>query len=272
MLLAVGTQDRLLELECHLRDAMDHAVATGMDELSAFVFCSGKLGSPEEFAMQYPQPLTRASRIALVSVQIVWLLGFSVGVFYLLRAPRLSSAHVFSLLLGYWTLLCSMFTGIWILLASKRPGVVEGAGKEFKNLLVRGFGLATVVFSLGTWLGMIWSRENLGVYWSNDPKELVSLVILLVSGACWVLCWRRNLSPRRMASLAMLAFGVMIWCYCLPVYWMFGNLDHVYGYPASSHWYLVGALAVLTLIVSGIGLVGFLPRKMPAQDLASGSA
>lgn len=266
MLPAVGTRDRVLELESHVRDAMDHEMAAGMDELSAFKLCARNLGSPQEFAMQYPQPVSRANRIALWSVRAVWFLGFLVAAFYLAKVPRLSTFHVFFLMMGYWTILCSLPMGLWVWFAVRETDAGETTGQVFKKEMIRMFAVSTLTFTLGTWLGMVWSRENLGAYWQNDPKELVCAVITLVSGACLLLAWRRDPSPRRMASLALLAFGVAVWCYCLPLYWMVGNLDHSYG--GDSRWYLAGALLVLTLILSGIALAGFLPRKTAFPLLA----
>jgi ABC-type transport system involved in cytochrome c biogenesis permease subunit len=135
--------------------------------------------------------------------------------------------HTVSSLLSYVAFLIAFGAGALFLIQErqikqKRMGVLFHRLPSLDQLervnvfaIGIGFGLLTVGLSLG----LIGSRLLRGVWWSGDPKEILSATLWLCYLILWTARLRATMRGRRVAMLSVFGFALVLFTF-LGVSWL----------------------------------------------------
>jgi cytochrome c biogenesis factor len=104
--------------------------------------------------------------------------------------------------------------------------------------------------SLGTFLGGVWANESWGRYWSWDPKEVWSLISMMV----YVFVLHMRLIPGMNNRFtyhvaALFSIGTLIMTYFGVNYYLSGMHSYATGDPVPIPWWVIPAIAILLGIV-----------------------
>lgn len=132
------------------------------------------------------------------------------------------TSHVLTCFLGYAAFAVAFALGIMFLL--KRTASSEAARtKTFIRLLPSEYHIDELMYScavlgfifltLGIVTGSVWAHYAWGSYWSWDPKETWSLITWLVYAVMLHARLVRGWRGRRMAIMAIVGFGCMLFTY-----------------------------------------------------------
>jgi len=145
------------------------------------------------------------------------------------------TAHVITSFLAYAAFAIAFGGGVLFILKDKFKDRKEWKGfldflpeiSVIENITYRTVLFGVIFLTLGIVLGAAWANYAWGSYWSWDPKETWSLITWLFYlgflHARFTLEWR----GRRLAILAIVGFGVTVFCY-LGVNLLLSGL-HSYG-------------------------------------------
>jgi hypothetical protein len=198
----------LEELESHLREDISHLVSSGESEATAFEIAVARVGNPgtvgTEFKKTSPRwttPFVIGSLVwaALTAVFMVAMVGrWSEGKFNLLL-----TAHIFTLTMGYVTAFLAGGFGIYGVCRQWR----SAASTDDLQTLNRAIHLFTLVSAVlvvaGFVLGMIWSSQNRGSIWTNDPREIGPLCAALWLLAVTLVQWLGQINSCNVIRLSI---------------------------------------------------------------------
>ena len=135
--------------------------------------------------------------------------------------------HTVSSLLSYVAFLVAFGSGVLFLvqerqIKGKRMGVLFHRLPSLDQLeqvnvfaIALGFGLLTVGLSLG----LVVSRLLRGVWWSGDPKEVLSATLWVCYLILWFARLRATMRGRRVAILSVVGFALVLFTF-LGVSWL----------------------------------------------------
>jgi Cytochrome C assembly protein len=259
MMQAPGIEGETLdELENHLRECSLKLVRSGTTEAEAFRKAVAELGEPALMVAEF-RKLHRATWLpvkVMLGVGIAASIGLGLVMLTRLDASHGSSlllaGHVFTLTLGYVTLLLTGTLGICF--------VCQRCFSEFSQRRLQsirrfsfGFGgVATGLIAVGTILGMLWAKAEWGRYLSLELKELAALGALAWSIGFMTVHRLPGSSPRRILLLSIV--GNMV----VSVAWLGPGLVtrlHSYGTPSFR------LFAIVTAVNAAFFLAGLVPAS-----------
>ncbi|HRS82432.1 MAG TPA: c-type cytochrome biogenesis protein CcsB [Smithellaceae bacterium] len=129
------------------------------------------------------------------------------------------TSHVLTCFMGYAAFTVAFALGILYFFktaAGPRPGVfVRLMPSEFHidELIYSCAVLGFIFLTLGIVTGSVWAHYAWGSYWSWDPKETWSLITWLIYAVMLHTRLVRGWRGRRMAVMAMVGFGCMLFTY-----------------------------------------------------------
>ena len=135
--------------------------------------------------------------------------------------------HTISSLLSYVAFLVAFGSGVLFLvqerqIKGKRMGVLFHRLPSLDQLeqvnvfaIALGFGLLTVGLSVG----LVVSRLLRGVWWTGDPKEILSATLWVCYLVLWLARLRATMRGRRVAILSVAGFALVLFTF-LGVSWL----------------------------------------------------
>jgi len=122
-------------------------------------------------------------------------------------------AHVITCFLGYAAFAVSCGAGLILLLRGGKSESVLPSGEVLDELIYRTVLIGFLLLTAGIATGAIWAEKAWGAYWSWDPKETWSLITWLVYASVIHARLMRGWQGRRLAWLALLGFGCVLFTY-----------------------------------------------------------
>jgi len=232
----------LEELENHLREDVSHLVASGKSEAAAFQIALARVGNPGAVGSEFKKTSSRWSTPFVVG-SLIW--AALAAVFMAVMASRwvagkfnlLLTAHIFTLTMGYVTAFLAGGLGVYGVYRQWRRMVSE----EDRHVLSRAihrFTLASAVLVTGGFmLGMVWSSQNRGIIWTNDPREIGPLCAAVWLAAVTLARWLGQINSVNVIRLSIV--GNMV----VGLAW-FGAVTLVHGHSIGSLWPLDALLGV----------------------------
>jgi len=135
--------------------------------------------------------------------------------------------HTISSLLSYVAFLVAFGAGALFLIQErqikrKRMGVLFHrlpSLDQLERVNVFAIGLGFGLLTIGLGLGLVVSRLLRGVWWSGDPKEILSATLWLCYLILWLARLRATMRGRRVAILSVLGFALVLFTF-LGVSWL----------------------------------------------------
>ncbi len=177
----INSPEILDELESHLRNEISNLVSSGMTEAEAFQLATSRIGGAAPLRAEFKK-LERTSGLPLMIGLGLWLAALAMqarNMSYALSVVPLLFAHIIILSAGY----CAAFlTG-----ACGMAYVGYRSLHSLSPIRQRSLGHAAIWFGrlaagmtlTGLVLGMLWSRKNLGRYWSWNLREIGALCVTI---------------------------------------------------------------------------------------------
>ena len=135
--------------------------------------------------------------------------------------------HTVSSLLSYVAFLVACGAGALFLIQErqikrKRMGVLFHrlpSLDQLEQVNVFAIGLGFGLLTVGLSLGLVVSRLLRGVWWSGDPKEILSATLWVCYLILWLARLRATMRGRRVALLSVLGFALVLFTF-LGVSWL----------------------------------------------------
>jgi len=129
--------------------------------------------------------------------------------------------HVLANFIGYGAFAVAGGSGVMYLIRARleKKGKTEGIIRSLPELKIiddvmyRAIAIGFPVFTLAVILGAGWAYYAWGSYWSWDPKETWSLIVMLIYAGFLHARLLKNWSGARMAWWAILGFGFTLFCF-----------------------------------------------------------
>jgi Cytochrome C assembly protein len=254
------------ELEGHLREEMQRLVQSGQAPELAWEAALQRLGEPgrlaEEFAKVPPGPWLPARLVGLVlvvlSAGLAWFLLSALGRG---RFGPLLACHIFAVTLGYTVTLAVGVLAGWSILARAVAGRDARRAEAFRSaawkLSAAALGLTAVGVALGAW----WAQDNLGRFWTWDPREFGGLGVLTCDGVLLACLLRRRAALPGMVLGVLGNMVVSLGWFGPP---LLAVTLHSYGFTATLAFLLVGFLMTQLLLL----LLTFVPPGRLARRQA----
>lgn len=185
-----GQNETVDELEAHLRDHLERALAAGISPEKAFADGVSRLGETRKLAHEFnlvAQPVTRCwppllihSLVGLPALAAMVLIALEVrgGAVSLLRGT-----HGALIILGYLTALGTGLVGIWTVVSLLARSATDRDLRLQQRALLRFLVIGSISLSIGIALGMIWAHEHLPTgAWSWQSEETGTLAVLVSTG------------------------------------------------------------------------------------------
>ena len=219
------------ELENHLREDIHHLCAAGKTGEEAFRIAAAGVGRPRAVVAEFDKTKAGWPRPMIIGSLIWGLVAISFLAFLAIRFAEgklslLLVTHLFTITTGYCTAFVAGALGIYHVLG-RRFQIPEITG--LARAISLSTQLAAVLVVVGFLAGMIWSSQNLGHLWTNDPREF---------GGVSVIAWLATLSLvhsfGRPGIRRMVQFGI-IGNMLVALAW-FGAWSVHRGYGIASSW------------------------------------
>lgn len=250
-MLAAGikTPAPLEELENHLREEIRALVSKGTSENEAFRLAAVRVGSPNQLAAEFNQPrgtLNRTEMVVRFGLLLTTFLAavLAVGKWFSGKWSLVLAAHVFCVSVGYFAVLLTGGLGIFYVCNRFFQWQFSANGASLNRMAGRLNWLAAGLIFAGYVLGLIWSKQNLGGYQTDDPRAVGAFYVCLWLFASGAVQRHWQLSPRTTATLCIVG-NILV---CLA--W-FGGGVLAHRYQVTSYWplhVLVGGHLLFLLI------------------------
>lgn len=269
-------EERLDELEAHLRDEFDRLTGAGEPAERAWDEALRKLGSPQTLAGEFAKVAAgsrprwlpawlAAGGLALGVLAVAWVVvnRLFVGTFRPLLA-----AHVVSVTAGYGSLFAIGFLGICAAVRRAVAGWDDRRDAAFRSV---GLGLSLFAFiatAAGVALGAWWSRGGLGRWWGWDPREIGGLCALAWAGLLFQSFRWRHSTPQSRMLIAVTGNMVVALAWFGPVLLEATRAaGHAYGSPSPTRGMLLGGFLVAQI---GVAYLLLLPAGLVHRRHAAG--
>jgi hypothetical protein len=188
----INTPAVLDELESHLREELRARLSAGDLEAQAFETAVAGIGSPQVVRSEFnkiigpmclPVKVGASIWIGAAALMVVWM----VRRLFLGTLKPLLAAHIFDLTIGY---LAVFLTGAFALyfVCLQWFGKMSPSLQQSLDRAVRGFSrISTGLVVAGLVLGIIWSKQNRGVYWGGNSREMGPLLVSVWLIAFWTI-------------------------------------------------------------------------------------
>jgi hypothetical protein len=178
----VKTSAVLDELESHLRDEFQARILAGDSESVAFETATARIGSAGSLKMEFNKISGAVSLPVLISASL-WI--GAMMLMLVLSSGRLASgkmnplffAHALTLLAGYLAAFLAGFLAICYVCCRWAGGLSPAREQALNRAVPRFTYVAAAGVAAGLLLGMVWSHENRGGAWQNDPREIGGLCV-----------------------------------------------------------------------------------------------
>jgi hypothetical protein len=243
-LLAAGVKNPLPleELENHLREDINHLIASGQTEATAFQIAVARVGNPTSVGSEFKKTSPGLS-MPFVIGSLVWaaltvaFMAAMAGRWAEGKLNLLLAAHISSLTMGYVTAFLAGGFGIYGVCRPWR----SAASTDDLQALNRAIYLFTLVSAVlvvvGFVLGMIWSSQNRGSFWTSGPREIGPLCAGVWLAAVTLAQWLGQINSRNVIRCSIA--GNMI----VALAW-FGAWALAHGTSPLAFWPLDALLAV----------------------------
>ena len=144
-----------------------------------------------------------------------FLIGFSTSVLYLLKKKDEER------------MLAAGGRSVGAAIAATRPAWLAWldlvpASSALEVITYRVIAIGEILLTIGIILGSLWAHDAWGSYWQNDPKELAALTCWIWYAAYLHLHTRPSFRGPRLAWMAIIGFGVVLFCYFGVNIWISG--------------------------------------------------
>jgi hypothetical protein len=259
MMKAPGIEGETLdELENHLRDSVVKLVRSGLPEAEAFRDAVAQLGEPAMMAAEFRKlhPATWLPVKVVIGVGVAASIGLGSVMLTRLEASHKSSlllaGHVFTLTLGYVTLLLTGALGICFVCQRCFSEFSQRRLQSIRRVSFGFGGVAAGLTAVGIILGMLWSKGEWGRYWTWEPKETAALGALAWSIGFMAVHRLPGNSPRRILLLSIVGNMVVSLAWLGP-----GLVTNLHSYGTPSFW----LLAIATAVNVAFFLAGLVPAR-----------
>lgn len=239
------------ELESHLRDHIASLVSSGIPEAQAFELATSHLGGAGRLAAEF-QKLKATSRPLRVGL-LLWI-GFAtalagrlaIGVFP--GKPDLElSAHIFCLTAGYSAAVLTGGFGFYYVCLQRRRALSLAGEHALSRAVLLFTRLSAGLVVAALLLGLVWTKQNRGVYLAGGVSELGTVCATAWMIAFWLLQTFGRTSKRLTMLLCIL--GNMI----ISLAWFgTGILAHGYGLGSSA---LLNTWMAVHLVFLAVGVM-----------------
>jgi cytochrome c-type biogenesis protein CcsB len=96
------------------------------------------------------------------------------------------------------------------------------ASASLEIITYRVIAIGEILLTVGIILGSLWAHDAWGSYWQNDPKELAALTCWIWYAAYLHLHTRPSFRGNFLAWMAIIGFGVVLFCYFGVNIWISG--------------------------------------------------
>jgi cytochrome c-type biogenesis protein CcsB len=144
-----------------------------------------------------------------------FLIGFSTSILYLLkkkdeeRAMLIAGRSVGAAI--------AVRRPVWLSWLDSVP-----SSTALEVVTYRVIAIGEILLTIGIILGSLWAHDAWGHYWQNDPKELAALTCWIWYAAYLHLHTRPSFRGPRLAWMAIVGFGVVLFCYFGVNIWISG--------------------------------------------------
>jgi hypothetical protein len=252
----LGTPEVLDELENHLREDVGALVSAGTPEMQAFETAVARIGSPGSVGAEFKRMESTSGGPVTIG-SLLWLAASAVLAIFLLRgliAGKLSpllSAHIFTLTTGYGAAFLTGAFGIYYVCCRWSRNLFPARQQALSRAVLLSSLLSVALVTVGVLLGMIWSRQNLGIYLGSDPREIGPLC-----ASVWLIafCMFQRFGQVSERTTMLLGIGGNV---IISLAWFGAHiLAHnptLHGYGIATFWQLELLLAVhLLFLVLGL--------------------
>jgi ABC-type transport system involved in cytochrome c biogenesis permease subunit len=179
--------EALDELETHLREEIDRLVRAGTSADQAFDLAMSRLGTPAALGAEFDK-LAQMRRAKWKPATLAQWACLAIPVFVLLwlvprigdgRMTLLLASHVLSVSIGYVTMFIIGGLAICYVFADWLQRTGPSQRYALHRAIIQLATISAVLTTIGTVLGMIWTKQNWGRYWAWDPKESGAAIVLL---------------------------------------------------------------------------------------------
>jgi hypothetical protein len=256
-----GAGEVIEELESHLREEIDRLTHAGHAPDAALAAAQAKLGRPVDLAAEYARavPPARWLPIPVGLALLVLLLGYFSWLFVapgFLQGDNVLGLHVATIVAGYAVSFYAGLLGICYVVCWLIRPIGLGQRRSLGQTLFLANAGAALLLLAGMVLGGVWAHNRWGHDWTNDPREIGTLIPLLwftaLTGMSWIVPQKQHL----WVLLSILAISVDVWGW-------FGSALlpqqlHSYGLRTNFLYY---SLVVCTAVPLAVASVGLLPPR-----------
>lgn len=239
MLGRLRDSDAVEELETHLRELVETAVAAGASTDDAWRTAVTKLGDSNMLKLEFDKlgrsGLVDATAVLLVGMVVLGLIMpiTSLILFHspAMHADRLLGAHVLTISLGYISALGCGLLGAYAVVRIAVGGAANRVLDRWIPLgVVTASGLEAALMLAGIALGAVWAKDHLGRAWGWDAKEIGAAVTMLFHLVLFVLAYKRRIGDDLLLALASVGATLTLFAWFGPN--ALGLGAHAYGFPS----------------------------------------
>jgi hypothetical protein len=226
------SREQLDELEGHLREELDRALAPALD--LAWSGAVAKLGEPTvlaaEFAKVAPRPGWWPAPVVGFLAVVFTLLVVGTVPFMMRRGDTLLSVHVMFVTLGYGTTFLIGLLGVCFALVRPFADWHAGRARSLRRVAAPLALFAGACTLFGVILGMRWASQAWNAAWTWDSKEVGGLAVVIGNGALAVFLLLPRVPDSARMALALLNSLLVTLAWFHPLLgWGWGERVHSYG-------------------------------------------
>jgi hypothetical protein len=238
------SREQLDELEGHLREELDRALAPALD--LAWTGAVTKLGDPTMLAAEFAKVGPRAgwwpARVVGFLAVVVSLVIVGAITARIRPDDLLLGIHVIFATLGYVTTFLIGALGVCFALMRPFADWHDGRARSLRRVALPLALFAGTCTLFAVVLGMRWAALRWGMAWSWDPKEVGALAVVIGNGALAIFLLIRSVPDSARMGLALFNSLLATLAWFGANLWGWGDRLHSYGAPS---WAAPAVLATL---------------------------
>ncbi len=206
------------ELEAHLREEIQERSAAGGASADAFEFAVARIGTAKSLRREFNKVSGGTFLPVVIGISvwvgmIIWVAAVALGKVYAGKWNVLLLAHVLALTAGYLaTFLMGAFAICFIFL-QWRGKLSSAAQTSLSRAALHFSGIAAGATVAGLILGVVWSEQNRGTYWTGSPREMGALMAVIWFSAAWLIQrfnWK-DVHARMLVCMGGNILGALCW-------------------------------------------------------------